>query len=195
MSEIVKVTDVSNKAKERLLEQFKGLEKFPKFVDAFVAGLQDLENTCFDLLEKTSLLDAEGVNLDTWGEILEEKRNGLSDADYRLLLLGKVATNVSQGTPDDIIAVFKILTRATFIDYNEEYPAGVFLTAVGAIPITSPAKVKASVKKATAGGVAINFFATTGANAFSFAEDIDPNGKGFDDLSAPGNGGEFASIF
>ena len=70
------------------------------------------------------LSTAEGVQLDGIGTILGLTRvPGQTDAAYRELLYFQVFINKSTATPEEAIATLKFLTKATYIQYQEPYPA------------------------------------------------------------------------
>lgn len=191
----LKITDHIQGAKDRLRQMFKGQPGMEGLLDLVDTEIQTLEEVFFDLMEKRSLYVAEGTVLDGWGVILNTSRNGLSDTEFRLVLLGQVAVNVSRGTPEDLINVFKLFTRPLYVSLLEVYPANLQLTTVGGDPIGSIADIKSAVRRAAPAGVSIDLFTTATGVPFVFDGDPDPNGLGFADLNDPTLGGYLVSIF
>lgn len=192
------VTEISNHkevALARLREQYKDLPNLEALLVPMLIQIQELETVFIDLRDKRSIYDSVGAQLDAWGVVLNRARNGLSDSDYRLVLLGEVAVNVSKGTPEDMIQVFRIFTQPTYVSLNEIFPAKLQLTSVGGVPIGSVDDIKDAVRRACPAGVAIDLFTTAPGNPFVFLGDPDPNGRGFGDANDPSVGGFLVSIF
>lgn len=188
------ITDHLDRAKARLREQYRHKLNIEAIIIALTQGLQELEEVLYGMATNRSLYDAEGYQLDLLGGILDSERGGLSDTLYRIKLLAKIGQNVSQGTGEDVINVYKLLMRSRYIQMDEFYPAGFNLTAVGSDPIGEIDDIKEAVKKTKAAGVRINLFVVSGDTPFVFLEDTDPLGQGFSDLNNPAVGGVFATI-
>lgn len=178
----------------RLITQYKQKPNVEGLISSLVLPLQSLEDSIKFYFENHSIFDATGIHLDSWGTVLVEPRFGLNDSDYRIQLLAKVAQNFSEGTAEDLISMFKTLTRAAYIVYSEIYPAEVSITAVDVDLIGDSARIRSVLDLAKAAGVRITSAIVTAANVFSFDADADPNSKGFGDLNDLSLGGEWASI-
>lgn len=189
------ITDHLQAAKDRLRQMFKGQSGMEGLLDLMDSEIQVLENVFFDLMESRSLYVAEGTVLDGWGLLLNTSRNGLNDDDYRLILLGQVAVNVSRGTPEDLINVFKLFTRPQYVSLLEVYPANLQLLTVGGTPIGSITDIKNAVRRAAPAGVSIDLFTSSEGKPFVFDGDPDPNGLGFADVNDSSLGGYLISIF
>jgi hypothetical protein len=185
-------------ARALLLAQYKGLPGIQGILDTYVGDVQDLENALWSLGTSMDIFSSTGVQLDMWGNILNQPRNGLSDTPYQGVLLAKIAQNVSQGTPEDVIRVYKLLMNASYVEYIETpdgYPAAFQITATGATPVTDSQSIKNAINATKAAGVAVAFYASIPGPAFSFLGDPDPTGQGFADLNNPSVGGTLSSIF
>jgi hypothetical protein len=190
-----KILDHKEQAIENLRQQYKGRDKIKGLMDGIIQEIQNLEDIFIELRDERTLYIATGAQLDAWGTVLNQKRNGLDDNAYRLILLGQVAVNVSKGTPEDMISVFMIFTNPDYISFNEIYPASMQLTTVGGEAIGSVEDIKAALRRAAPAGVSIDLFMTAPGNPFVFADDPDPNGRGFGDLDNPDVGGYLVSFF
>lgn len=181
---VEKITDHEARAKARLITQYKNSVNIEKIISIYAKKIQEIEDQAFKLLDERSIDTAVGYNLDVLGIILNEPRIGLSDDDYRLLLKAKIAQNVSEGTIEDIIGIFRMLLRPEQIYLNEVYPAGFELTSVGAtMPITSNERVKEAIRRAKAAGVQIVDIKVVNENEFAFLGTTDPTAKGFRDIN------------
>lgn len=192
---IEQINNHSAQALERLLEQYKRAGDFKALLNAINDQIQALEDAAFEMKDGRSIYNAVGAQLDAWGEILNTSRQGLSDDEYRIILLGQVAVNNSKGTPEDLITIFNIFTRSIYVSYNEIWPAAVQLTAVGGNPLGDVNQIKDAIRRACPAGVSIDLFLTAPGVPFVFQGDPDPQGRGFGDLSDPDVGGFFVSIF
>lgn len=170
-------------AKARLITQYQESDNIKKIVTIYAKQVQDVEDAIKELLDERSIDSAIGYQLDLLGTILDEPRVGLGDDDYRLLLKAKIAQNVSEGTPEDIIGIFRMLLRPDEIFYNEVHPAGFELTAIGStLPLTSIDRIKDAINRCRPAGVKLVDIKTVNQPEFSFFDDPDPTGGGFRDL-------------
>lgn len=192
------ITEINNHAdlaKRRVLEQFKGSPRLLGMLDGLCINIQELENVFFDIKDNLSIFNSTGVNLDIWGDILNQPRNGLSDdTEYRIVLLAKIAQNVSQGTAEELIALLTLLTNPTKIIYSELQPAELVMTILSPTPIGSYELIRSVMQKAKAAGVKFNVLVVASEHPFSFAEDPDIDGRGFGDINDPDVGGNFSAI-
>lgn len=109
----------------RLLEQDKDKEKFEALLSLVLAPqIQDLENAIFQILTDTILATAVGVQLDRFGTIVDQARNGQNDDDYRVTLQAKTILNNAQGTLEEIVQLIDLLTGGGLeIEIVEDFPA------------------------------------------------------------------------
>lgn len=193
-----KILDHDAQAKARLITQYQESENIKKIIGIYAKQIQQIEDQLFKLLQDRSLDGSIGYQLDRLGVILDEPRVGLSDDDYRLLLKAKVAQNVSEGTIEDVIGIFRMLLRPDKIIYNEIYPAGFQLTAIGStLPLTSTQRIIEAINRSRSAGVKFHNLIVANGNLFSFLDDPDPDGRGFRDiniLSEPINAFELSSV-
>lgn len=190
------IADHDAQALARLLHAFTDKPLMRAAISAQTEEIQNLEDMLVDLLNGRWIDTAEGTILDRWGTVLNEPRFGLSDADYRIQLYAKIGQNTSEGTAEDMISIYKILTRAAYIVYTELEPGEVLMTAVAVDPVGDTDRIVEVLRRTKPAGVAIQSAAVVGANAFAFDGDADPNAGGFDDALNPGQAyaGEWAMI-
>ncbi|KKL98555.1 hypothetical protein LCGC14_1823240, partial [marine sediment metagenome] len=132
---VEKITDHLERSLKRLISQYKDSPNIESILRVYGPEIQQLENMFSDIFTKTIFLQSEGEQLDRIGLILNQPRQGLSDLDYKTVLIGKIAEYNSEGTPEDLINIYSILTDAQQIQYEEIYPANFRLHATNANPI------------------------------------------------------------
>lgn len=194
MSTLTKITTHAPDAQARLPEQYRDKPKLLALIAAVGAQSQVLEDVLYDLLQNGSLSTASGAALDQLGDIVGQDRGGRTDDKYKIRILAKIGQNISRGTGEDLIQIFKALMQADLVYLNPNYPAGASLTAIGSDPIGTIDEIRAAMEQSHAGGVSIDYYFTTPAVAFSFADDPDPAGQGFGDFNDATVGGTFATI-
>lgn len=188
-----KITTHVADARSRVLQQYKDKEKFLCLLDAGTRQVQDLEDAFWDLRQKRSIFDAEGTQLDLVGTIVGLGRPaGLGDEHYRLLLFAQIAVNVSEGDPERIISVFKLVTQATRVNFNEYFPAGIGLFSNGEVDESLVPVLREMMNSIPVGGVSVDALGTFDAdNPFSFDDD----GDGFGDADDPEVGGLLSALY
>lgn len=86
--------------------------RFDALIYAAAEQAQTLEDLSRDMIEDRLLDTAVGAQLDQYGDLLEESRDGLVDAEYRLILAVRILVNTSDATPERIIAIIRGCTNA-----------------------------------------------------------------------------------
>jgi photosystem II stability/assembly factor-like uncharacterized protein len=109
-----------------LLEQLKDKEKLEAFLRALVGPAQELEEVAHDLDTEMRLDNAVGAQLDMIGRIVNLQRGSLSDNDYRTRLRAHIRANRSEGTPDDLLEVLRLMVEGNSLSI-EEYPTGIVM--------------------------------------------------------------------
>lgn len=193
MSEAVKILDHAGEAIKRLVTQFKGKPRVEALTGALARPNQDLEDTLFDLLEQRWIDTAIGKQLDGIGEIVGESRKGKEDEPYRLAIKAKIGQNNSKATPEDIIAIFKLLVQCEIALFIEYFPAEACIFANKNIEDLDNNDILKFCQKAMPAGARLDYIGWyDGDDAFAFAGD--DNGKGFGDAFDDTVGGKFATV-
>lgn len=180
---IATISNHDEQAKNRLITQFRSKPNIDAFLGVYTTEVQGLETIYFQLLENRSIDASVGTQLDLIGTILNETREGLSDSDYRLKLIAKIAANISQGTPEDMINIYKILMQADQVELFEYFPGTIQLFASNTEPISAIQRIKDALNRTKASGVVIDSLVVINTPPFGFAEVSDLNSKGFRDLN------------
>jgi len=114
------ITTHKEDAKKRLLEQYKKKPLIAAMLDAFNGPIQEIESLLVDLNTLRDLDTAFGQTLDNLGTIIGlERPSGATDDEYRILLKTKVSENISNGEPERIIGVFKVLVAVDLVHFQD----------------------------------------------------------------------------
>jgi hypothetical protein len=168
---IVKIESHVENGLARLASQFKGQERIEGFFEAFIRPLEGLETALISTLNNRWVKTAVGKQLDLLGTIVGEKRRGRNDEQYRIGIIIRIAINTSQGTPENAISIFALVTGATIVNLYEYFP--------GVVEIYGNANFEYS-------------YENYGPESFAFEGGVD--GLGFGDVFDPSVGGVFAGI-
>jgi len=93
------------------------------FLSALLEQLQSIEDLTFDVLVGIWPLTAVGNQLDVLGRIVGQARGELTDAEYRIFILGKIFVNHMNGTLPEFYELLAILGVTETIYADEGYPA------------------------------------------------------------------------
>ncbi len=111
-------------ALDHLVAQFQGKPKLAAMISAYITQVQDLETVWFELLEERWLENAEGVQIDGFGQIVGEAREGRTDLAYKTAIRARMVLNRSQGTTEDIIELIRGIAGDVLVRVTDYYPAG-----------------------------------------------------------------------
>lgn len=165
------------------------------FLRAVLASVQDVENALQQLFRERRIDTAVGEQLDVLGRLVGQKRNGLSDDDYRRYVRARIAANRSNGSYEDLIKVTGLVLDddAAYIHVRRAGTATVIVKvedilltmALGDIVLTF-------LKQAVAAGVRLILEFDIQAEADTFCFFGGP-GKGFGSSQIVVDGGKFAA--
>lgn len=182
MPEPIQILTHEDDALKRLLQQYKNRDNLAAVVGAFTEQIQDLENAIYGLFGKLDIENIGGYQLDRLGAIVGQDRLGQTDAGYRLFIYAKIATNNSQGTAEEIMSIFKLITQSTFVQYFDLYPAAIQIMGDGSIDAALESFLKQTIENACVAGVSVDligFFDDADPFYFGEVDEIGPGG--FDD--------------
>jgi len=111
------IADHAAQAQSRLVSQYQSAPNVVSLVSALASRTQVLEDAIRKVAKGRFLVDdsATGAQLDAVGSLVGIARNGVTDAVYRVLIRGKIATNTSRATLNDIEGIAKTLFQASAI--------------------------------------------------------------------------------
>lgn len=109
--EIATIADHCADGLSVLLEEYKQAQTLQNYICSFLTPVQTIENDLEDLLTKVlNISSAEGIQLDRIGEIVDYRRNGQTDDDYRRGLRARIAVNKSNGLAFEILEIAYLFT-------------------------------------------------------------------------------------
>jgi len=107
------IDDFAGDALDRLPSRFNDSPT----VQAFVQGLGDasqlFEDLCWDVLTSSLLHHATGDQLEQWGSVLNIRREGLSDSDYRDFIRAGILARLVDGDSRTYTRLWKQVTQPT----------------------------------------------------------------------------------
>lgn len=194
MADIEKIKDHEEKANNRLTGQFKDLESWEKLLRVFTPLIQELEDVFCDLQDKVWIENGEGVQLDRIGAIVDQDRLGFDDATYRILLYAAIIRNKSNGEPENVINVFRLMSQSTVVYLQEIFDAKIGLIGDGSIDPSIVGIVAEQIERTMLAGVALDYLGLVDPDE-PFAFEGSPGGLGFSEIANPTSGGKLASLF
>lgn len=192
---VTQITTHETDAQGRLVTLYADATKLRALIGIVGARAQSVEDVAWALLTERSIATAVGAQLDQLGGVLGVDRGTSTDEQIRIKLYAAIATYRSDGTPETVIGVFKLLTQATTVQMQEVFPANVILTAIAApYPIGTRTEIREAAEGLKAAGVSLESVIISGTTPFVFAGDPDPAGAGFGDTLDANAGGNFADV-
>ncbi len=137
----------------RFLDQFKNAVDLKALMASYAEQIQDLENAMFEVILERVLPTAEGVQLTVLGAIVQQPRTTSDDVEFRIAISARIAINLSDSTPEDLIKVGLLIfeTSGERFCIREEPPAQLRVTVIDPITI-SPTLVQQLLDAADAAG-------------------------------------------
>lgn len=169
-----------------LESQFDDSPNLRGLIRACLRFLQDIEDMIFETWADRLLETAAGAQLDQYGDVLGAPRNGLGDVAYRRILRVQILANLSSGSIDRLLQIWKALEATDEVDADEYDPRTVIYSAVRATvsSATERARTKGMMLSAKKGGIEVQLIEATDGY-FGFKDD--PDAEGFGE-------GEFAEV-
>ncbi|CAI1142796.1 hypothetical protein [Serratia ficaria] len=145
------------------------LKKDEQVVDLFAAVATmhpEIELRAKYIYETQNIYNANGIELDRFGEYVDVIRDGMNDDNYRqAILLGKLSSQFS-GTPDNVMVVAATATRSDDAELVEMFPAAHSVHVTG---LNVPININEIVDMASIGGVRAYTTHDYGLTGFSLA--------------------------
>ena len=158
--EPVPVIDHRDEALGRLTTMFRDKPRLSALLGAFMAQVQEIENTLFDVSLKRALDNAEGAQLDAIGRIVNQPRSGNPDARYRRFIRARIIVNNNRGHADKLMQALQLLDDPRFITrvkLTEYYPASFFIELVTPLLLLDPQEIVDFLKTGKPAGVRMQF--------------------------------------
>jgi len=120
----------------RLIEQFQNKPDLEALIRVYLRQLQDVEDALFEIILERDLDNAVGVQLNVIGNLVGQPRTTSDDNRYRTSIRARIAINLSDSTPEDVIKVaLLLLVDGESFKLREEPPAQLRVTVLD--PLTS----------------------------------------------------------
>lgn len=144
--------------------------RFVDLIRTLAEPAQAIEDAAHDLYLGFFLPAATGYRLDLIGKRVGQLREGMSDADFRVAIRARVATNRSTGTYQDVIRRVLLLIVPRY--ERVESGGGVAFIDVGNIPLERAQFVFKFLVKAIEATVRLHIYylTTDEAHSFTFAD-------------------------
>jgi len=130
--------------------------------------VQDLENAMRELYFRLDIDRMAGTQLDKIGTIVGQNRLGFSDDFYRILIKVKIGVHVSEGTIEQVLTAWKLLTNSTEVTLTERFPAKIKLTTIEYLGDDIFNFVKEYAQQILAGGVGVDEIIVVDRERFGF---------------------------
>lgn len=135
-TQLTYIGDHAERAVAAALAQDRFRPRLRALLEAMGEGAQTQEDQFFDLLVSRGLDMATGAALNQWGAIVGEQRGALGDDDYRRFIRARILANICEGTPDELLAIFALVTGPSDVRYFLHPPAGFRLQAARTAPLS-----------------------------------------------------------
>lgn len=185
----------------RLIWQYRSLQpRLQGALAAFLDDIQSIEDVTLEVLAGIWPLTAVGDQLDVIGAIVGQPRGELTDAEYRIMVLGRIFVNRSNGTIPEILELLEILGVDSDVLVVEGAPAEIVVSVAGT---TYGSLIGELVGDLKAGGVTLRWIwsdededdTLTFASALGVEQEADST-RGFGDLADGGTtGGHFSGSY
>lgn len=174
--------DVPAAAVARLMSVYDRATRAQALARSMVTSSQRAELDGYTTLEGMDVAQAQTGQLDWWGRILAESRDGRADDEYRAALLASILIRTSHGTVARVREVAQLLhLSAELPRYIEQFPAG-FCLEVSEWTVSLNAsgvrdRIAERLDRTRAGGVELTRVTLGQTDTFQF----DTAGRGLDD--------------
>lgn len=128
VEKIQHVTNREEQALERLPSQFAYSPNVQDLISVSLGEIQEAEDVMYDLLNLRRIDNATGQQLDNIGDKLNLKRTSSSDEAYRTALRVKALSKTSNGTEEDIVRLFQLVSGDPNVSFYKFEPYGVVAT-------------------------------------------------------------------
>lgn len=187
----------------RFIEQWRNKPDLEALARIYLRQLQDVENAAFEVILERDVDAAVGVQLETIGKIVRQPRTTSDDNRFRSAIRARIAINISDGTPEDLIRVLRLLlVNGETFKIREEPPAQTRITIIDPLTSNDHDLIQALLDAADPAGVRLlvswNDSLSTAANKLLLGDSVTGSSGGGGGLGsttggATGTGG-FGSV-
>lgn len=147
------ISNYTELAKKRIVEQYKDRPLFESFLTAQIEGVQKIEDDLWQVYTKRWIDKAEGFSLDICGKIAGIERGLKDDAEYRIAIYAQIELNTSGGDAESIINIIKQFYKTEKITFRDVFPAAFSVELDSEIFIEN---IKEYLQTVAAAGVRVN---------------------------------------
>ncbi|HEY6056239.1 MAG TPA: hypothetical protein VIU86_20075 [Gaiellaceae bacterium] len=155
-------------AVRKLAPPFWGKPFVAALLQAFIAQIQELEDTLWQMLELRTLAGADLPRLKVLGKIVGQPQLGFDTETYRIVIEARARANRSRGTARDILDVLNILVGPEEYSIREVGDATLYVLALTPITVTTPMRVVLPDTRSAGVGLAFVSSAEAGAGVYGF---------------------------
>jgi len=138
--------------------------------------LQELENLIWEMLNGLLIDNAVGVNLEILGRLVGQDRISPDDDIYRRAIKARVRINISQGEPEDLYYIVRVMVPGSTFTYLDVYPAMAIIEIDDGMLFNDPNLLAIFLWEARASGVGFRlWYNVSGENTFAFSDGEDYN--------------------
>jgi hypothetical protein len=178
MSGLEHITDHQGRAIRRLVRQYREATNLQGLVSVSTAEHQTLEDQFWQMFAET-VESAEDAQLDVYGGIVGQEREGRDNDTYRLWIKTRVRINRSCGSIPEIVSILvALVSGTTFVRLEEQFPAAIEVH-MGYTAALDWAQAAAILRKCKAGGVRA-LLTVEGADEGEMLHLDSPDGPGLD---------------
>jgi len=193
-------TQIVERAATYFRSHYKSKANMQALLASYTNRLQEVEDLLWSMLIGMLLDNAVGVNLDIIGKLVGQTRISSDDELYRRAIKARVRINISQGQPEDLYYVIRVMVPGSTFTYLDVYPAQIIIEIDDSMSTNDPNLLAIFLWATRAAGVGLRlWYNVSGDNTFAFSggddwdtivED-DDQGWGYD--AAPSIGGYWAT--
>lgn len=147
--------------------------------------MQEAEDNIYDLVISRMLDNANDAQLDQWGAVIGELREGEADSAYRNIIKARIRANSSNGNIEDLLIILEFLTLSSglvqsYTRLNEQFPARISMSFITFYPLSDSTRnrIKRMIELARPAGVSL--FGIVECRSGYFGFDKDDDAVGFD---------------
>jgi len=154
-----------------LIEQYRGRPRIEGLIAAMLGESQSVEDAFAELAIEGNVDTAAGAQLDILGRIVGQERLALDDETFRTFIRVRVRVNRSNGTPEDIHSIFRLLYPDVGDFQIVEYPPAAFELVMNVEPMHELSLLASLLRQSKATGVRADLISPESdpEDAFRFA--------------------------
>jgi hypothetical protein len=131
---------------------------------------QEIENLLWDMLLGLLIDNAAGVNLEILGRLIGQDRISEDEEIYRRAIEARVRVNISQGEPEDLYYIVRVMAPGSTFTYLDVYPAMIIVEIDANLLFNDPGLIAIFLWAARAAGVGLRlWYNVSGENTFAFS--------------------------